>query len=85
MIPQGAIDLVESERGLFCIVALVFATVLVALGKLPAASWLDFTKYLVGILVASKTVTGAIEHIRKPVEGIPEARVVSTPAKEPAV
>lgn len=68
-IPQGAIDLFDSERGLFCVLVLFAITLLVVLGKLDGATWTDFAKYLVGVLVASKTVTGAIEQIRsKPAE-----------------
>lgn len=77
---KGVSDLLESERGAFCVLALVACTVLVVVGKLPGASWLDFMKYLVGFLVASKTVTTAVEihatkQPQKPVE-VPTATVV---------
>lgn len=58
---DGIKDLLTSERGVFSLLALVAATVLVIIGRLTGADWLDFTKYLVGFLVASKTVTTAVE------------------------
>lgn len=72
------IDLLQSERGVFCIVALVACTTLVAFGKLTGDQWLDLTKYLVGFLVASKTVTTAVEihATKKPQNDIPPATVV---------
>lgn len=74
-------DLLGSERGIFCIFALVACTVLVALGSLTGDNWLDFTKYLVGVLVASKTVTRAVElHSTKKGKadevGVPSAVVI---------
>lgn len=65
-IPQGAIDLFDSERGLFCVLVLVAITVLVVLGKIDGAMWLEFAKWLTVTLVASKTVTAAVESARKP-------------------
>jgi hypothetical protein len=57
----GTIDLLNSERGVLCL-ALIFAvTVLVILGKITGADWLTYTKWIAITLVASKTVTGAIE------------------------
>jgi hypothetical protein len=82
---QGFKDLIASERGIFCIAALVFATALVVVGKLTGELWLDFVKWLVGALVASKTVTTAVETVtmRKPqnppateASPLPEARTV---------
>ena len=57
----GLKDLLSSERGVFCIMALGAATALVVLGKLSSDTWVDYTKYLTGFLVASKTVTTAVE------------------------
>ncbi len=65
---QGARDLLGSERGAFCVVLLLAATALVVLGKLDGSAWLEFMKYLAVTLVASKTVTSALEtYSAKPV------------------
>ena len=58
---QGTKDLFASERGVFCILLLLCVTVLVAVGKVTADDWLTFAKYLLVVLVASKTATGALE------------------------
>lgn len=58
---QGARDLIASERGWFCLLLLVAATVLAVLKIITGGDWLTFAKYLVVTLVASKTATGAIE------------------------
>jgi len=60
---QGAKDLIESERGVFCLLVLAAATVLAVVGTITGQSWLDFVKWLTITLVASKTATGAIETI----------------------
>lgn len=80
--PIGASDLLSSERGIFCIASLIAATVLVALGKLDAPAWIDFMKYLVGVLVASKTATAVMRTYKypptpsSPAPTIPDARLV---------
>lgn len=58
---QGIDDLLHSERGVFCVLALVAITVLVAIGKIDGATWIAFAKWLALALVASKTVTTAVE------------------------
>ncbi len=58
---QGARDLMSSERGVFCIVVLIAATVLVALDKLSGTAWASLVTVVAGILVASKTATGIAE------------------------
>lgn len=73
---NGAVDLLESERGVFCILSLVCATVLAVFGKLTIDQWLDFVKYLTGFLVASKTITTAVETVMTKKPQIPEAKVV---------
>jgi len=73
---QGAKDLLQSERGVFCVFTLLITGVLVLIGKLDASSWLDFIKWLTGVLVASKTVTTAVETYSTKKAPIPEARVV---------
>lgn len=77
---NGLSDLLKSERGVFCILALMISAVMVAVGKMSADSWVDFMKYLTGVLVASKTVTTAVERYRRPrpddPSEVPPARVV---------
>ena len=58
---QGLKDLLSSERGTLCILLIIASTVLVLVGKLDAQTWITFVKWIGTILVASKTVTGAIE------------------------
>lgn len=71
---QGISDLLQSERGVFAIMALVAATVLVVTGHLQAATWIDFVKYLAGVLIASKTVTTAVETVAtRRAQNAPEA------------
>lgn len=70
---QGAKDLLESERGVFCLTMLVSVTILVILGKLTGPDWLGFAKLLVMALVTSKTLTGAVETWVNPAEQPPKA------------
>ncbi len=72
----GATDLLESERGVVCILLLGAVTILVIVGKLTGDQWLTYTQLVVGILVASKTVTGVVETITNK----PAAKPDSTPA-----
>jgi len=58
---MGLSDLLKSERGVFCIFALLCATTLAAFQQLDTSQWLEFAKWLTGFLVASKTVTTAVE------------------------
>jgi hypothetical protein len=58
---QGAKDLLESERGWFCLAVLAAATLLVALKAITGADWISVAKYLVVTLVASKTVSSALD------------------------
>jgi hypothetical protein len=60
----GATDLLESERGVVCILLLLAVTILVVLGKLTGEQWLSYTQFVVGILVASKTITGMVETVK---------------------
>ena len=78
----GILDLLKSERGVFCIIALIAATVLAVLGTLGVDQWIDFTKYLTGFLVASKTVTTAVETFMLKKPQIPSA-VVADPLRLP--
>lgn len=58
---QGTIDLLKSERGVFCLLVLAAVTVLAFVGRITGDQWIEFVKYLVGALVASKTVTTAMD------------------------
>jgi hypothetical protein len=61
---QGGKDLIASERGFFCILVLVACSALAILHIITGGDWLDFAKWLVVTLVASKTLTGAVETIK---------------------
>lgn len=58
---QGLKDLLTSERGTICVVLILASTLLVMTGKLSVDAWMAYTKWIAGLLVASKTVTGAVE------------------------
>lgn len=58
---KGVKDLLESERGAFCLMLLIAATILTVLKIITGADWMTFAKYLAITLVASKTATGALE------------------------
>lgn len=57
----GVNDLLSSERGAWCIVLLIVATGLVLIGKITGEKWLEFVGHITGLLVASKTITTAVE------------------------
>lgn len=63
---QGVVDLLNSERGVLCIALVLASTVLVLLKLLTPAQWVTYTQWICVTLVASKTVTGAIETLRAP-------------------
>lgn len=63
---QGVKDLFASERGIFAIVLSLASTALVIVGKLEIQQWIDFNKWIGTVLIASKTVTTAIDMLRKP-------------------
>ncbi len=73
---QGAKDLLASERGVFCIFVTLIASVLVMLGKIDGAQWLDFMKYLSTALVASKALTNVVATYKRGPESIPPATVI---------
>lgn len=76
---NGLSDLLKSERGVFALAVLLAATLLAALRVIDGATWLDFAKYLTAALIASKTVTTAVEihATKKPQQPeIPTATVV---------
>jgi hypothetical protein len=82
---QGLADLAESERGVWSITVLVLTTVLVVLNKLTGEQWLDFVKYLSAALLASKTITTAVETAttKRPQreQAIPKATIVNEGAE----
>lgn len=57
----GAIDLFNSERGVWCIAVLVMVTALLALGAITSDTWVDVVKLMTYVLVGSKTVTTAVD------------------------
>jgi hypothetical protein len=70
---QGAKDLIASERGIFCLLVLIAATMLAIIRIITGQSWLDFTKWLTITLVASKTATTAVDAVmaKKPMPVAP--------------
>ena len=80
---NGISDLMHSERGVFCFVALICATVLAALQQLTVDQWLEFAKWTLAFLVASKTVTTAVETFALKKPQIPKVEVVTTETPEP--
>lgn len=74
-------NLWHSEKGLAGGLLIVAATVLVALGRLDADVWIDYTKWIFGIFVAGKTAQGVASLISGKTE--PETKgVVSGEIKE---
>lgn len=77
---QGARDLVDSERGVFAIAAVLLVTVLAMVGVVTGQQWLEYTKWIATALIFSKTVTTAVEHVAKrktPSVDLPDATVVT--------
>lgn len=63
----GVKDLLESERGVFCLLILIAATLLAILKVITGTEWLTFGQLLLVTLVGSKTLTGALDQwINKP-------------------
>lgn len=58
---QGTIGLFNSKRGVFCLLVIVLAFALVVLHEITGQAWLDFAKWIAGILVVGHTATGAVE------------------------
>lgn len=74
MLPNGLADLVHSERGTYCLLALLCVTVLAALKILTAEQWIGFVTLLTGALVTSKTITTAVETVATKKPQIPNAQ-----------
>ena len=81
---QGLIDLLASERGVAWLLLLAVTTVLFVMRLLGADQWIDFAKYITITLIASKTVTTAVEtYVTKQPQNPPKtppAEKPSTPA-----
>lgn len=75
----GIQDLFASLRGIFCLVLVLAATAFVILDKMTVEQWIDFAKWIAITLVASKTVTGAIELVTAP-----KATTARTPVSPPS-
>ena len=58
---NGITDLIESERGILTILLVVAVTLLAIAKIVTGEQWLAYTQAVAIALVASKTVTGAIE------------------------
>lgn len=82
---QGIHDLIDSERGWFSLLLLAIVTVLLVIAKITPEQWLDYTKWLVGFLVGSKTLTTAVEIARRPPAdpATPAPAPTADPAKPP--
>lgn len=78
---NGIADLFHSERGVWAIAVLLLVTALVLLGKISGEQWLDLVKYLSVAILASKTITTAVETYATKQPQIPRAEVVSDQAK----
>jgi len=64
--PSAIKDLFASERGLLCLVILIAATVLAAMGKFSYADWREYTTYIFGTYVVGKTATSVAQVIKGP-------------------
>jgi hypothetical protein len=60
---MGVVDLLHSERGTFALITIVLATVLAIVGVFDGATWIELVKYLGLTLIASKTITTAVETV----------------------
>jgi hypothetical protein len=65
MVPLVAKQLLGSEKAVAAGLLVVGVTVLCALGRITPQEWMDYTKFVLGIYVAGKTVTAAAEHMSK--------------------
>jgi len=74
---QGFKDLLGSERGAFCICALIGVLALALLGRIAGTDALDFVKWLTGALVLSKTITTTVE-ARAKAKDSPEVPTATT-------
>lgn len=77
---QGVVDLLKSERGVFAIVLVVAATVLVLTGHLTVEDWLAYTKWVGTVIIASKTVTTAVGLLKAGSADVPSGDAPAAPA-----
>lgn len=75
---MGMQQLIACERGIFCLLLLVVGTLLVFLGRLSGSDWMQYTEWLAVTFVASKTITGAVETLKRPT--IPQATAAAPKA-----
>jgi hypothetical protein len=72
----GTIGLLNSKRGVIGLMLILASTAMVFVGKLSATDWMNYTKWIGTLVVASHTVTGTVETLKKNDANIPEARVI---------
>lgn len=63
---NGLLDLLASERGVLAIMLVIVTGALVFTGRMTTEQWIEFNKWIGTVLIASKTVTTAIETMRQP-------------------
>lgn len=76
----GLKDLLASERGVLSILLVLACTALVITGQMSVDQWIEYTKWIGTVLIASKTVTTALETLRAPTPEAPTA--TAQPPKE---
>lgn len=81
---QGVFDLLDSERGVFCVLLVLCCTVFVVVGKMTVDQWITYTQSIGAVLVASKTVTGVAETLSKKAAATPAPAAPAAPAPAPA-
>lgn len=77
---QGIFDLLDSERGVFCVLLVFCCTIFVVVGKMSVDQWISYTQATGAVLVASKTVTGVAETMAKRSTPQPAAPAAPAPA-----
>jgi len=71
----GTIGLLNSKRGVICLMLIFASTAMAFGGLLTASEWMDYTKWIGTLLVTSHTVSHAVEAVTKKA-GIPEAKAL---------
>ncbi len=62
---MGAItDIWHSERGLICVLILITATILCAIGRMTVDQWTTTVQWTFGTYVVGKTATGIMESVK---------------------
>lgn len=57
----GIVDLLASERGVFALVLLAVCSILYGTGRMTTEQWISYTQWIGVTLIASKTITTALE------------------------